>query len=206
MFPKNIKTILIMKNTPLTILIIGLTFVSILVAFNNPGTQKELINYLGLENTNTPTQSKAKVAGAKIERGKVQKVTDGDTITLDTGRTVRYLNVDTPETKKPGTAVQCYGPEASKFNKELVDGKEVLLVSDKESEDRYGRDLRFVFLSDQNTDNMENSVNAKLVKLGYARSISYKPNTTYTKFFDELAAKPKEQKIGVWSCPSPFEQ
>ncbi len=46
----------------------------------------------------------------------VTDVVDGDTIdVLIAGRTerVRLIGIDTPETKKPDTPIECYGPEAS---------------------------------------------------------------------------------------------
>ncbi|MEC1685969.1 thermonuclease family protein, partial [Bacillus mojavensis] len=53
----------------------------------------------------------------------LDKVVDGDTIKVKYNGnvdTVRYLLVDTPESKKPDSCVQQYGEDASKRNKELV--------------------------------------------------------------------------------------
>ena len=51
---------------------------------------------------------------------KVTHVVDGDTIDValpDGGEeTVRYIGIDTPETVKPDTPVQCGGPEAHDAN------------------------------------------------------------------------------------------
>ena len=51
----------------------------------------------------------------------VLKVVDGDTIDIRDdvrGRLrVRILGIDTPETKKPGYTVGCWGPEATEFAK-----------------------------------------------------------------------------------------
>lgn len=44
---------------------------------------------------------------------------------------VRYLLVDTPETKKPDSCVQPYGEEASKRSKELVNSGKLQLEFDK---------------------------------------------------------------------------
>jgi len=58
-----------------------------------------------------------RLGGSPADQGvaRVERVVDGDTIkvVLD-GReeTVRYIGVDTPETKKPGTPVQCFGTRA----------------------------------------------------------------------------------------------
>src|SRR4051794_22491057 len=79
----------------------------------------------------------------------VVRVIDGDTIDVDfDGRTVRVrlIGIDTPETKKPNTPVQCYGPEASAFTKHaLPEGTGVLIVRDLEARDDYGRLLGYVY-------------------------------------------------------------
>ena len=196
-----------MKNPGLNALIIGTLVALVLILLQDPGSQRSLVYYLGLEKDNSAVLGKAKADSSKIEKAIVNRVIDGDTVVLDDGRTIRYLNADTPETKKPNTVVQCYGPDASSYNKSLVEGKNVLLKADKENEDRYGRDLRFVFLEGKNTDNIENSVNAILVKSGYARSVIIKPNNTYESLFQKLQYDAQTQKIGLWGkCTKPFEE
>ena len=79
---------------------------------------------------------------------RVVRVIDGDTIEVSIAgaeQYVRYIGVDTPETVKPGTPVQCYGPQASAENHRLVDGRTVRLVFDRERRDVYGRLLAYVY-------------------------------------------------------------
>ncbi|HET8863026.1 MAG TPA: thermonuclease family protein, partial [Solirubrobacterales bacterium] len=55
-------------------------------------------------------------AGPASATAFVTRVIDGDTIEARTGgkvEDVRLIGVDTPETVKPGTPVQCFGPQAS---------------------------------------------------------------------------------------------
>ncbi|WP_427197751.1 thermonuclease family protein [Ornithinimicrobium sp. Y1847] len=63
----------------------------------------------------------AKMGPSGVARATVVKVVDGDTIDVayggDTHR-VRLLNVDAPETKHPGKAVECLGREATRFLEE----------------------------------------------------------------------------------------
>src|SRR5689334_21160821 len=62
---------------------------------------------------------------------RVTHVVDGDTIDVrlaDGGEdTVRYIGIDTPETVKPDTPVQCGGPKAHTVNERLVGGRTVTL-------------------------------------------------------------------------------
>src|SRR6478752_8590167 len=103
--------------------------------------------------------------------GRVVRVVDGDTIQvqLDGGRTerVRYIGMDTPESVKPDTPVQCYAKAASAENKKLVQGERVKLVPDAEARDRYGRLLAYVY---RERDGL--FVNAELVRRGYARVLT----------------------------------
>ena len=90
------------------------------------------------------------LAGGKLvgathsDAARVVRVVDGDTVVVRTGgrdERVRYIGVDTPESVKPGTPVQCFAKAASAANKRLVEGREVRLVLDAETRDRYGRRL-----------------------------------------------------------------
>src|ERR1700710_2707459 len=48
---------------------------------------------------------------------------DGDTIAVNmngTVETIRFIGVDTPETHKPNTPVQCYGVAAAAYTKNTI--------------------------------------------------------------------------------------
>src|SRR5919108_4187469 len=78
--------------------------------------------------------------GDDAVRARVVRVIDGDTIEVEIDgdeEDVRYIGVDTPETVKPGTPVQCYAKRASHFNESLVAGRRVRLVFDAERRDVY---------------------------------------------------------------------
>jgi micrococcal nuclease len=122
----------------------------------------------------------------------VTRVVDGDTIELETGDKVRYIGIDTPETKHPTKDVECYGKEASLKNKELVEGKEVRLEKDVSETDRYGRLLRYVYVGDL-------FVNYELVAEGYAQSSSYPPDIKHQDKFKEAEAEARKKEKGLWS-------
>src|SRR5258705_13814650 len=64
----------------------------------------------------------------------VLKVVDGDTVDIVDGvrgrLRIRLLGIDTPETKKPGYTVGCWGPQASEFAKSTLFGQRVAFVTD----------------------------------------------------------------------------
>ena len=123
---------------------------------------------------------------------KVVRVVDGDTIVLDNGERVRYIGIDTPETKHPKKPVQFFGKEASEANRKLVEGKRVRLEYDVQRTDRYGRTLAYVYLEDGTC------INAWLVENGFARVSTYPPNIRYQDRFKELEQKAREAKTGLW--------
>ena len=63
----------------------------------------------------------------------VLKVVDGDTVDIVDdvrGRLrIRLLGIDTPETKKPGYTVGCWGPQATEFAKSTLLGQRVAFVT-----------------------------------------------------------------------------
>ena len=130
---------------------------------------------------------------------RVVHVVDGDTIEVDdAGRreTVRLLGVDTPETVDPRKPVMCYGPEASTYTKQRLEGRRVTLESDVERRDRYGRRLAYVRLDGRR-------FNDELLERGFARLLVIAPNGMYarTMLQEELAAK--RARRGLWAACVP---
>jgi micrococcal nuclease len=126
----------------------------------------------------------------------VLRAVDGDTIEvrLDGKREdVRYIGIDTPETVKPGTPVQCFGPRAHRFNARLVTHKRVRLVFGVERRDVYGRLLAYVRVAGGGP-----FVNAELVRRGYARTLTIEPNDRYASRFDRLAQDAASAGRGLW--------
>ncbi|HVV67170.1 MAG TPA: thermonuclease family protein [Candidatus Saccharimonadales bacterium] len=130
---------------------------------------------------------------------------DGDTIAVNmNGKTekVRFIGVDTPETHKPNTPVQCYGPAAAAFTKNTIGASKVRLESDPMStnRDRYNRLLRYVYLPNGML------LNEKLIQEGYGFYYPYFPFSKSSAFSaDEKAAMAAHR--GLWgSChPTPTD-
>src|SRR4051812_42720966 len=140
-------------------------------------------------------------SGGGRATGMVTRVVDGDTVPAGTGgdeEPVRYFGVDTPETVKPRTPVQCFGKAASAENHRLVDHESVRLRFDAERRDRYGRLLAYVY---RESDGL--FVNAALVRGGYATTLTIPPNTEHAPEFAALERAARKRRRGLWrQCPS----
>ena len=135
------------------------------------------------------------------ESAVVTRVIDGDTVEVNINgklRTVRYIGIDTPETKHPSKTVECFGPEASRFNEELVAGRQVLLEKDMTDKDRYGRLLRYLWIEGVGL------VNQILVENGYARVSTYPPDVKSEALLIAAEASAKAEGKGLWgACSEP---
>lgn len=132
---------------------------------------------------------------------KVVKVEDGDTITVDMNgknEKVRFIGVDTPETKDPRKAVQCYGKKAAEFTKTQINNKRVRLEADEQNtnRDRYNRLLRYVYLPDGIL------LNAEIIKQGYGFAYTSFPFTKKDEF-KKLEDYAREKNIGLWASCQP---
>ena len=110
------------------------------------------------------------------EVGLVVRVIDGDTIDVDLGDDVyrvRYVGANTPERDEA-----CYS-DATRANKNLVEGKEVTLIRDTSDTDQYDRLLRYVYVG--NT-----FVNAQLIRDGWAEVVLYPPDDANYDAFVQL--------------------
>jgi micrococcal nuclease len=136
----------------------------------------------------------------RVLLARVTRVVDGDTIEarLPGGQVedVRYIGVDTPETVKPGTPVQCYGEAASAFNHHLVTGRRVRLRVGAEPRDVYGRLLAYVYLGPR-------FVNAELVRRGLARTLAIPPNTRFAPRLARIEHRAARRGRGLWGACLP---
>jgi len=125
----------------------------------------------------------------------VVRVVDGDTFeAIIDGReeTVRLILVDTPETVHPSKPVEPFGPEASQYAKETLEGKDVRLELDVSERDQYGRVLAYVWIGDR-------MFNEMLLEKGLARVAVFPPNVKYVDRFREIEKEAKRKGIGIWS-------
>ena len=126
----------------------------------------------------------------------VARVIDGDTIDLADGRTIRYLNIDTPELAKGQTPDQCFALKARQINEKLVEGKKVRLETDINEMGQYGRTLAYVYLDDL-------SVSQYLLEQGAGKFQLDTLNLRHSPALAAAAQTAQQEKAGLWSeCAS----
>lgn len=128
---------------------------------------------------------------------------DGDTLQVDMNgvkEKVRFIGVDTPETKDPRKAVQCYGKAASGFTQNLIGNQAVRLEADplNTNRDRYNRLLRYVYLPDGTL------VNAEIIKQGYGFAYIGFPFSKMDEF-KQYQTDARQQNRGLWASCQPTE-
>jgi micrococcal nuclease len=130
------------------------------------------------------------------DEASVVRVIDGDTIVVHLAKvdtTIRLLNVDAPETKDPNKAVECLGPEASRYLTRLLPpGTVVALEYDGERLDRYGRTLAGVFLD-------SSLVNAEIARAGLGVPVQYNDQVRFFPPVQEAAEEARRLRKGAYA-------
>ncbi len=141
----------------------------------------------------------SKTAATSFERAVIVRVVDGDTLVVDRGggdEKVRLIGIDCPESVNSNELKNTEeGRAASDFTKGVVSkGQAVWLQKDISDTDKYGRLLRYVWLSEPEDAGNANEVedymlNAVLVANGHAIAKEYRPDTAYTAIFKDIETK-----------------
>ncbi len=131
-----------------------------------------------------------------LQKGRVEWVSDGDTITVRIGETkekVRMVGIDTPELDDANPWWRALAERARDHARSRLLGRTVVLEPDAIGADRdkYGRLLRYVILDGED-------VNEEMIREGYARA--------YTRFafgratrYREAEKAARAAKIGRWT-------
>ena len=130
---------------------------------------------------------------------------DGDTLSVrlrgGSQRDVRLIGIDTPETVRPDTPVQCGGPQASASMHGLADGRRVTLVSDPSQDrvDSYGRLLDYVFRGSENLGKVQ-------LRRGWAKVFVYHHDPfEKVRIFKHAENRAESADRGVWAkCGGDF--
>jgi endonuclease YncB( thermonuclease family) len=134
----------------------------------------------------------------RIEASVVRAV-DGDTLEVrlaDTGAEVdvRLIGIDSPETHRPQTPVECGARRASRSMHRLADGRRVTLVTDPSQDrtDRYGRLLAYVIRSGLDLNRLQ-------VRRGWAAVYVYHGvGFQRARAYRAAARVARSQRRGVW--------
>lgn len=188
------KSIKVLVTSVVMILLLGLGFMSANLPNSNPSLDVQQ------QKQNSAESSQSAVQGIEGERAFVTEVVDGDTIRVVIGLqeyTVRYIGVDTPETRDPRRSVECFGKQASQKNKELVGNKIVILQRDISETDKYDRLLRYIYLPLKNGSYL--FVNDYLIRKGYAYALTYPPDLKFAEQFRQAEQEAKHNQNGLWS-------
>ena len=127
---------------------------------------------------------------------KITSITDGDTIKLSDGTSVRLLQIDSPELR----GNECYATEAQKALAKLINrsGKISLTTDPNLDEvDRYGRLLRYLFIGKRN-------INLEMVRIGAAAPYFYRSERgLHSEKLIKAAQSARANSRGLWSaCPN----
>lgn len=154
---------------------------------------------------------KAPAPRLRYKGARIVSVTDGDTLKarLASGKrvTVRLLGIDTPETRKPGIAVECGGPQATANMKRLAlrrgVGRRVTLVTDptQDTRDRYGRLLAYAKVDSGRDLGLEQ------VRAGWSAAYVYRDPFERLAAYRAAEAGAKASDRGVWGvCGGTFHR
>ena len=129
----------------------------------------------------------------------IEYVVDGDTVDMiidGVEERVRLIGIDTPETKKANTPIQCFGPEATAFTQSLLpEGTAVYLERDVEARDVYGRLLAYAYVAETGS-----FVNLEIVRAGYAQPLTIPPNVAHSTEFVDAARTAEHDNVGLWAA------
>ena len=131
----------------------------------------------------------------------IDYVIDGDTVdVIIDGREerIRLIGIDTPETKKRNSPIECFGPEASAFTELLLPvGTPVYIERDIVNRDDYGRILGYVYRANDGI-----FVNYELMRQGFAQPMSIPPNDAFAELFADAARAAEADNAGIWAACS----
>ena len=122
---------------------------------------------------------------------RVTRIVDGDTVHIAGLGSSRLIGVDTPEVF--GTP-ECYGARATRTLTRMLRGAgdRITYTYGAERQDRYGRDLVYLWLPDGTF------VNEQLLLRGAAEVLTIAPNDRYERRFERAEAKARSRMVGRW--------
>lgn len=134
----------------------------------------------------------------------VRHVHDGDTLILDDGQRLRLTGVDTPEVARDGRPAEPLAEDARRHLRQLL-GREprLLLLTDHEAQDHYGRRLAHAYLPGGHSGAAPGagSVQHALLAAGLAVLHLVPPNTRNAACYAAAEAAARQARRGLWALP-----
>ncbi len=144
--------------------------------------------------------SSALSATPRTVLAKVERVSDGDTITAVTSNQtklrLRLLGIDAPEVPHGEKSGQPFGEEARDYLDHLIGGKAVRM--DAYGPDEYKRVLAVVWDEQIN-------INLLMVAMGYAEVYQGAPCQVYCQELVDAEAKARRDRVGMWAQGPNYE-
>lgn len=113
--------------------------------------------------------------GLYAYRAEIVRVVDGDTVIADIdlgfhtwrrGERLRLIGIDAPE---PRGATRVAGRASGEALRQIIEGRNVTICTEKDRQGKFGRYLAWIFLDE--AGGPATSVNAWLVRNGFARPL-----------------------------------
>lgn len=144
-------------------------------------------------------------AGRLEPNATVVHVVDGDTLDVvfdgfTKRERIRLIGIDTPESKRPNTPVECFAKKSGAALADLLPlNTPVRVEHDVELRDRYQRYLGYVFRAQDGL-----FVNLEMARVGMAVPLTFPPNVAYADRFLEAGRAAQAAGAGLWSqCDGP---
>jgi len=131
----------------------------------------------------------------------VKLINDGDTITLENGKRVRFIGMNTPEMNySDKNKSEPYAVKAKALVQRYIKvGDKVHLVFDKTKYDKYGRILAYVY------SKTGRHLNLLLLQSGLAKQWVVGKNDRFWKCFQTAEKTARLGRKGLWSDFSPLK-
>lgn len=130
---------------------------------------------------------------------KIERVVSGQTLEILGQNTqdqlfekVRLIGIDAPDLKQ-----QPWGLEAKEQLENMINNEPVLLETDLETKDRYGRLMAYMWRKDL-------LLNEQLIAEGYALYVPRSPNNKYNQRFARAQEKARILGLGIWNPKQPM--
>ena len=130
-----------------------------------------------------------------VQKVTIEKVIDGDTVRLSSGKLVRFIGINTPEIDHENGQSEPYAEQARRYLRKVFEenNNRAYLQVGQDKHDRYRRLLAHVF-----TLNRKN-IQADLLRRGLGVWIVVPPNLSYLECYQQNERLARDKQKAVWS-------